>query len=248
MFARLLVMAAVLVTAATAEAAFTVVDPPFKSQLGQGQILEQIYGAQFARAGRNFTAGGIAAIRLKDAPFGRAQGMGERDPVGVDQLWQGGLYTATVRARYAPQGGDLSFGYQGATGGAYHKLFDVTGFGLDAQGSSGLVDGRSLTWRWVESRGGSDTFSSLRTDNGGKDYLVAYRVTGLADEKSWTTWVLFWENGFKNNRSCDYNDLVVEVKAATMPLPGAMLLGMIGLCLVGCYQRRQIQLPPPPAP
>ncbi len=232
----------------TALAGFTRVAAPTKGQPSQEQILDNIYGANFASAGWGFTSPTIQATRLQDFSRVRPQGMNEHDPASSDQVWADGSYVASVKARYAPLAGSVSFGYfSGASGGTYQKLFDVSGYGMNTTGSSGLVNGLGKDWRWGEYRtgpGGTNNYSSLQNDNGGKDHMVAYRITGLADEKKWSTWLLFWENtyGGKDN---DFNDLVVEVKAAAMPAPGAVILGLVGLCLVGCYQRRRIDMPLP---
>lgn len=237
--------ATMLTFATSALAGFTTIGSPTAGQFSQEQILEGIYGVDFAQSGRNFSASNIQVTRLQDFPLTGAQGL-RGSPAGQDQLWTNGTYIATAKARFAPIPGAVNFGiFPGSSGGSYQSLFDVSGFGLDVGGSSGTVDGLGQTWRWGENRtgpSGTNNFSSAQADNGGKDFMAAYRVTGLADESQWTTWLLFWENTY-GGTDRDFNDLVVEVKAATIPAPGAIALGILGLTLVGCYQRRRIVSP-----
>ena len=244
---RLLVTtAALLALAAPALASFTKVGAPTKDQLSQEQILESIYSVDLVASGRNFTSSTIQVTRLEDFSLVSPQGLSGSARTAGDQLWAHGTYVATVKARFAPIPGTVDFGYfTGSAGGSYQKLFDVTGHGLDVTGSIGPVDALGQTWRWGEGRAGpagANNYSSLQTDNAGKDYMVAYHITGLADEQQWTTWLLFWENTYGGSDR-DFNDLVVEVKAVAMPAPGAIVMAIVGLCLVGYYQRRRITGP-----
>jgi hypothetical protein len=68
--------------------------------------------------------------------------------------------------------------------------------------------------------------------------MVSYQITGLND--GWTTWMFFWED-FSSSYG-DFNDVAVQVRAASVanpvPAPGAVVLGMLGLPLVGWIKRR----------
>jgi len=84
--------------------------------------------------------------------------------------------------------------------------------------------------------------------NGGQDHMYAYQGTntdtvqlpGLAPG-TWTPneYILAWECGNLSSADKDYDDLVVMVESVEpIPVPGAVLLGLLGLTAAGVKLRR----------
>ncbi|MBN2561995.1 MAG: hypothetical protein JXQ75_13805 [Phycisphaerae bacterium] len=236
---------AAVVWAAPANADYSSVQAPFPGELGHADILSGIYsGGSFAiqSGGRDYSNGAITATRIDDFGIGGIMNVVNGVPGAADdQVFSDGFVQASATAKYSvlPM---QSFGcLLGETGDSYHKLFDVRGYGFDVTGSTDLMDAAGLTWRWGHQRrrmtGGFITHSSRPADemNKDRDWMVTYQITGLDD--GWTTWLLFWEDLF--GCGCgDYNDIVVEVRAAPIPAPGAAVLGVVGLGLIGWFRRR----------
>jgi hypothetical protein len=234
----------VLAVVSSSQAGFTNVGSPFFGELSHKQILSGIYGGTFTASGKNFSNGTITATRVEDSPLGSSQGV--VGPItGTDQVWHDGFVSASAAARYTLLPCDTFGYYPGESGGSYQKLFDVNGYGFNVKGSSDLIDARGQTWRWGQGSLLGGSHSSKQADNGGNDFLVTYQISGLSDSAKETTWMLFWEDIFGGQCiTGDFNDVVVEVKATAslnpVPVPGALVLGALGLGLVGWYQRRRV--------
>jgi hypothetical protein len=225
--------------ASSAFGAFTTINAPIFAEDNRVQILSNVYGGTFTPVGPdnlNYTNGSITATRVNDLyqplvdPAPTIIGGG--GPIYDDQVWNGAFTLASAQAVF----GDFhqEFGYfDGASGGTYVKLFDVTGIHYDATGEADLSQLSGHTLRWA--RGGEDrVWSSQIYDNSDqKDHMVTYQISGLQDNK--LTWLLMWEDKKVGEifADFDYNDLVVELKAlprADVPEPTALMpLAFVGL-------------------
>jgi hypothetical protein len=236
-----IVLLVLLAPLSSMQAAFTPIGSTFAGELDHAQILSAIYGGTFAASGADFTNGTVSAVRAPDFPMSGSQSL-VGGITATDQVWDDGFMTATAQAVYSTMPGK-AFGYfAGETGSTYTKLFDVTGSGLAVTGTADL-DMRGMTWRWVQTYQGLFGMvghSSLAADNpNGQDRMVAYKITGLPD--GFSTWMLCWEDQDTGDIGVDdFNDLVIAVRATSVPVPGAIVLGALGLGLVGWYQRRRV--------
>ncbi len=236
--------AAGLFTAGSAQAGYTWLNEPSGGEASHLEILNHIYGTSFSQSGLDFTDGTIIAKRVQDTQ----ESNGVMDTVGgdpdgaSDQYWTGGIISASVEAKFASYA--QSFGYyEGKTGGAFNKLFDVVGSGFGVSGSASNIDLSDLIYRWA--RGGDgDQHTSRNWDNVDlSDHMVTYQIQNLDD--GMTTWLLFWEDlncgcagGPKSDE--DFNDLVIEIKALAatpVPLPAAAWTGLATLAGGGLVRR-----------
>lgn len=211
-------------------------------------------GADFG--GVTYTSGiGIEARRVDDfgspggtlnvlTGYGNVSGSGTSS--GLDQIWDDGIAAISGEAKFAAY--SQAFGYTDSLG--YHELFEVPegNSGFFAPGSHSFnVDLTGATWTWDRSDANGDATAGLLhwssdqslvadgLSNDGKDHLITYEITGLGGPGS--AWLLFWDDQYGGGDR-DFNDLVVEVQAHPIPVPGAALLGALGLVVVGLGTRR----------
>jgi hypothetical protein len=252
----LFVTATISVWAGTATANFTPVHAPPLGEATHNQILSQVYGGPFTASGLNFINGGgsgtIKATRVDDALAGGGPGdnlhlvFGAPGGSTTDQLWVDGIADAKAEAKFAAY--SQKFGYDLLDGLGYQPLFNVkiTGpTGYDVSGSNSHQFSLGVPWNWARS-GQGGTFNSQESRNtDGLDHMVTYQITDLTDPGK-AVWMLFWEDlpgSFTSGSSDrDFNDLAVEVRAspvATVPLPGADILAMIGFAGVSVLRYRR---------
>lgn len=230
-------MALSLLAAAPAFAGFSTINTNAAGEPGQEQIIQHVFGGSFQSDGQNFSNGTVTATRVDDSQ---------------DLVWPqiNAIVSAQTVASFAQL--QQSFGYfNGAVGGNFQTLFNVTGQGYDVSGQSGAVPMNDV---YRLGRGGSDSlYSSNNADNpDGRDHMITYAITGEPGAKpNVQTWMLFWEDTPAPKSDFDYNDLVVEMKTdppvagggppVAVPLPRAAWMGLSGLltlAVVGTLRSR----------
>jgi len=162
-----------------------------------------------------------------------------------DQIWMNLDGGATATAKYAAA--DESFGYfPGASGGAFVSLFTVAvgtnQYYPPTTDTPGTIPGSAVLPIF---RLGLSTpynsgmlWSSQESDNATpvNDHMVTWLITGGAGNTA-GNYVVAWE--VENLGDADYQDLVVEIsKAAPVPVPAAVLLGLLGLSVAGLKLRK----------
>jgi hypothetical protein len=164
------------------------------------------------------------------------------DDYGVlpnDQIWfNPDTGTATAQAKFA--GFAHEFGYIPDTNGngmfeeAVVPIFFLGGNinMILSSGPSGNLTGGPVNLIWALKPSGAQLWTSL-PDSRNIDHMVTWLITGgQANEAG--NYVIAWEDlpGLPAGSDRDFNDLVVEVTVATVPIPAAILLlgsGLVGL-------------------
>jgi hypothetical protein len=162
-----------------------------------------------------------------------------------DQLWWDLDGSALVKAIYTSS--NLYLGYAtDESDGAPRTWLDGSGGGrLDTVGETATFDLASNTDAFVWVIGGTVTrYSRQALNSAGKDYMVTYQVDGYYNNPAnhaegstlftSPTYVIAFEDGTDQ----DYQDFVAQVSNVIVPVPGAAILGLIGLGAVGWWKRR----------
>lgn len=253
----LLIVFSVSFGAGLANANLTTVQGPPGSEHTHAQILSNLYGGAFVGAGfsaPSYTNGTVTATRVDDTNAAGGIGSNLNLVTGApglpvtDQQWVDGIAITSAEAKFASF--SQKFGYNDGSG--YTNLFDVTvngPGGYNVSGSATHQFSAGAPWTWMRA-GTGGTYSSQNSANpdGDRDHMVTYAISGLAGlGANETVWLLFWEdlpgafNSGKSDR--DFNDLVVQINAKApsleaVPLPGAVVMGGIGLGMVMAVRRR----------
>lgn len=231
----------------------TNVRPPRTGEASHTAILANTYGGVFAPdavGSTTFTNGTITATRMEDnigkSGIGNNTNLvtGTPNPLTTDQRWQDGIAITSAIARFA--GYQQEFGFDDGNG--YVKLFDATTHGsngFNITGSASHHFSLGTPWNWVRFGTGNLYYSENSRNPDQLDHLVTYRITGLHTVDS--VWMLFWEDlpgPFRGSGGSDrdFNDLAVEVRghvASVVPIPGAELLGALGMGLCSLFEKRR---------
>jgi hypothetical protein len=154
-----------------------------------------------------------------------------------DQFWwdlNGGM---SVKAIYTSSPLYLVYSTNEGTGTGAVAPPGSGGGNLDTVGETGSIDivPNSDAFIWGAAGSGATKWSNEAL-NGGTDRMVTYCINKFLDGTSPTvpTFVL----GFEDGTDYDYQDFVVEV-SNVVPVPGAVLLGLLGLSTAGVRIRRR---------
>ena len=201
--------------AGTATAATTEILPGLETPLAEpGGILDTLYG--------------LGNLQRVD------------DDSGQEQIWFPANGNARAIAKFAaftqefgyiPRSNDGSF-----NNADFLPLFTVPGGtnGIGLGGPSAVLDSGNVDFLWALDPNKAPLWTSLPSQNSdGLDHMVTWLITGSDGKPNNLVGnrVIAWED-LSNLGDQDYNDLVVEVNVAPIPIPSAILLlgsGLIGL-------------------
>ncbi len=240
-----------ILAAPSAVASLTPVHPPHTGELGHVDILNQLYcsiGGAFDASARpgaaSCTNSTITATRIDDLSGGAPGSLlhlvfGTPGLPHTDQYWVDGIAQATAEAKFALF--SQEFGYDAGSG--YTSLFHIAvngPSGFDVSGAGSVQFDHNVPWVWARAGTGNTYYSANTLNPDGLDHMVTYQVSGLSTTD--TVWLLFWEDlpgalGQKSDR--DFNDLVVEIRAQVVPLPGTALLAIAGGGMLSFFRRRR---------
>jgi hypothetical protein len=178
--------------------------------IGPGGILDQLYGL-----------GNLQ--RVDDA---------------VDTVWVPANGNASAKAKFATF--TQNFGYIPDLNGDFNfdesfvSLFSVAGIGINSGPTVSVpLSSGNVGFLWALDPSGAPLWTSLPSKNSdGLDHMVTWSIVDTP-----STWVIAWED-LPGGGDRDFNDLVVEVHLAPVPIPSAILLLGSGLVAMIGIRRR----------
>jgi hypothetical protein len=220
---------ALWVGALPARAGLTDVRPAANGEVGHEQILERLYGVDFAASGAGYSGGGIDVSRVDD---------GADRVVSFDEPRRVDLVAAFT-------GWEWDIGLED-TSGRRVATASQNGIGFDATGGFDVPAGSGPLALTIEHASGRQYRSGDSLDQ-----LVTYEVSGAGGEGAVDDTLFFWENWSRREGSdADFNDLVLRSTAGvdggglgegpaggggnapaatSIPLPSAAWPGAVGL-------------------
>lgn len=146
-----------------------------------------------------------------------------------DQFWLDIDGGATVTAKYTSSNLTLGYSLNEHTGAGWTSL------GLKNPGDTANFDfADNDFFIWGVSGSGATKWSNEALNNG-TDRIVTYKITKLLDGS--TPSVPTYVFGMEDGTDWDFQDLVWEA-TNIVPVPGAILLGILGLAAAGLKLRR----------
>lgn len=190
-------------------AATTILPGPEVPLTGAGGILDQLYG--------------LANLQRVDD--------------GIDQVWSPANGRATAQAKFASY--DQEFGYlpdlndPGFADDSFVSLFTVTANGINLGGPTATLGSGNVNFLWAVDPSGAPLWTSSQSQNSdGLDHMVTWEIIDKPN-----AFVIAWED-LVGGGDQDYNDLVVEVNVAPVPVPGTFLLLGLGLAGLAVARKR----------
>jgi hypothetical protein len=158
----------------------------------------------------------------------------------LDQIWFPANGTATAVAKFA--GFNQNFGYipdlnsNGFSDDAFVSLFNVSGNGIFSGPTSPFSSG-NVNFLWALDPSGAPLWTSQNSRNSdGLDHMVSWLITGGVGVGNH---VIAWED-LPGGGDKDFNDLVLEVSLAPIPVPEPSIIALFGLGLLGLgFARRR---------
>jgi hypothetical protein len=164
----------------------------------------------------------------------------------VDDLWKdlNGGVTVTAKGKWAGYTHNFGIAYYTDDNYTSAMTFNPNGGGSNANWDPGDSDSfdldNSKTWAFTLTTSAGDTwYSDVSQNADGLDHMRTFRMNGKLDANGHQRYVVAWDDQYGGGDR-DFQDNISEVSGAQpVPVPGALLLGMIGLGVAGARLRKK---------